>query len=146
MASKWYDQQAKQLVTYIEAESRKIKNSEENKANVFSSKMSGFGKRIIKEQKRADNVIGRYVSNMKKFGGPTDIPTITKMAELIKKHETLFELRQANKRISSDPSLYNPIKSTNRKDLLNGTLSASRADTLLKQVKRERSKKKLGKK
>jgi len=150
MASKWYEDQSKQLVNYIETESKKIKISEKNKLNVLDSKLKGFEKRVKKEQQRVDNIIGRYKSDMKKFDGPSQIPSIIKMPELVKKHETFYELKQANARISKNPDAYNPIKSSNRELLKKGELSYARAEFLLKQTKRARStkgsKKKLGKK
>lgn len=150
MASKWYEAQTRQLVNYIESESKKLKNAEKNDITVLDSKLKGFDKRIKKEQQRLDNIIGKYKSDMKKFSGPSEIPSLVKMPEMIKKHETFHDLKQANNRISKNPNAYNPIKSSNRELLKKGDLSYARAEFLLKQTKRNRStkgsKKKLGKK
>jgi len=150
MTSTWYETQSKQLVNYIETETKKMKNSEKNKLNILESKLGGFETRVKKEQKRVDNIIGRYKSDMKKFGGPSQVPSVVKMPEMIKKHETFYHLKQADERISKNPDAYNPIKSSNRELLKKGELSYARAEFLLKQTKRERStkgsKKKLAKK
>lgn len=150
MTSEWYETQSKQLVNYIETETKKLKNSEKNKLNALESKLKGFEKRIKKEKKRIDNIIGRYKRDMKRFGGPSKVPTITEMPKIIKKHESFYNLKQANERISKNPNAYNPIKSSNRELLKKGELSYARAEFLLKQTKRNRStkgsKKKLAKK